>query len=184
MCSEGTPHRKDRGRGPRHGGYAAFLQNAELFCRVGSQGWHPGLVCDAHSGHGVRNRVRAWDWERIDVEGERYRTRQKTLGEAFGAATGFSDPRLQKIAATKDPNTKRLRREVNFPTRACHCFTAQTHGDALGFSHGAPLGLGRRGSFYGVSPLGLGRLGSSHGLSSLASRPATPLVPFPSSPAG
>ena len=109
VCSEGTPHRRDRGRGPRHGGYAAFLQNAELFCRVGSQGWHPGLVCDAHSGHGVRNRVRAWDWERIDVEGERYRTRQKTFGETFGAATGVSDPSYRKsesettIQAAKPP---------------------------------------------------------------------------------
>ena len=33
--------------------YAAFLQNADLFFRVDSQGWHPGLVCDALSGHGV-----------------------------------------------------------------------------------------------------------------------------------
>jgi hypothetical protein len=28
-------------------GYAAFLQNACFFFRVESQGWHPGLVCDA-----------------------------------------------------------------------------------------------------------------------------------------
>ncbi len=40
-----------------------------------------------------------------------------------------------------------------------------------GLSYGAPLGLGRRGSFYGVSPLRLGRRGSSNGLSSLDSRP-------------
>ena len=89
--------------------YAAFLQNAGLFCRVGSQGWHPGLVCDAPSGHGVRNRVRTWDWERIDLDGERYRTRQKTFGETFGAATGVSDPSYRKsesettIQAAKPP---------------------------------------------------------------------------------
>lgn len=29
--------------------YAAFLQNAGLFCRVDSQGLHLGLVCDAPS---------------------------------------------------------------------------------------------------------------------------------------
>ena len=73
-----------------------------LFCRVDSQGLHPGLVCGAPSGHGVRNRVRAWDWERIDVEGKRYRTRQKTFGETFGAATGVSETRLQKIAIRND----------------------------------------------------------------------------------
>jgi hypothetical protein len=28
VCSEGTPHRVGRGRCPRHGEYAAFLQNA------------------------------------------------------------------------------------------------------------------------------------------------------------
>ena len=32
-------------------GYAAFLQNAGLFFRVNSHGWHPGLVCDAPSAH-------------------------------------------------------------------------------------------------------------------------------------
>jgi hypothetical protein len=36
-------------------GYAAFLQNAGFFFRVGSQGLHPGLVCDAPLGHGIRN---------------------------------------------------------------------------------------------------------------------------------
>ena len=89
-----SPAGGGRGRGPRHGGYAAFLQNAGLFFRVDSQGLHPGLVCDAPSGHGVRNRVRAWDWERIDVEAERYRARHKTFGEAFGAATvaGYAGP--------------------------------------------------------------------------------------------
>ena len=40
--------------------YAAFLQNAGLFFRVGSQGWHPGLVCDAPSGHGIRHVVGDW----------------------------------------------------------------------------------------------------------------------------
>ncbi len=40
----------------------------------GFPGLHPGLVCDAPSGHGVRNRVRAWDWERVDVCG---RTKSK-----------------------------------------------------------------------------------------------------------
>jgi hypothetical protein len=97
-----SPAGGGRSRGPRHGGYAAFLQNAGLFFRVDSQGLHPGLVCDAHSGHGVRNWVRAWDWERIDVEAERYRTRQKTFGETFGAATGVSDPRLQKNRIRKN----------------------------------------------------------------------------------
>jgi hypothetical protein len=44
--------------------YAAFLQNASLFCRVDSQGWHPGLVCDAPSAHGIvlRPRLRAMPW--------------------------------------------------------------------------------------------------------------------------
>ena len=101
-----SPTGGGRGRGPRHRGYAAFLQNAGLFFRVDSQGLHPGLVCDAPSGHGVRNRVRPWDWERIDVEGERYRTRHKTFGETFGetfgAATGVSETRLQKIAIRND----------------------------------------------------------------------------------
>jgi hypothetical protein len=31
VCSEGTPHRVGRGRCPRHGDYAVFLQNAGLF---------------------------------------------------------------------------------------------------------------------------------------------------------
>ena len=85
VCSEGTPHRVGRGRCPRHGDYAAFLQNAGLFCLVNSQGWHPGLVCDAHSGHKIGNEV--------DVAAERNRTGlKKTFGEAFGAATGVSDP--------------------------------------------------------------------------------------------
>ena len=101
-----SPTGGGRGRGPRHGGYAAFLQNAGLFFRVDSQGLHPGLVCDAPSGHGVRNRVRPWDWERIDVEAERYRARHKTFGETFGetfgAATGVSETRLQKIAIRND----------------------------------------------------------------------------------
>ena len=38
-------------------GYAAFLQNAGFFCRGDSQGLHPGLVCDAPLGHGIRNTV-------------------------------------------------------------------------------------------------------------------------------
>ena len=44
--------------------YAAFLQNAGLFFRVDSQGWHPGLVCDAPSAHGIvlRPRLRAMPW--------------------------------------------------------------------------------------------------------------------------
>ena len=37
--------------------YAAFLQNAGLFFRVHYQGWHPGLVCDAPSGHRIGNAV-------------------------------------------------------------------------------------------------------------------------------
>ena len=53
VCSEGTPHRVGRGRCPRHGEYAAFLQNAGLFFRAESQGWHPGLVCDAPSEHRI-----------------------------------------------------------------------------------------------------------------------------------
>ena len=36
-----SPTGGGRGRGPRHGGYAAFLQNAGLFFRVDSQGLHP-----------------------------------------------------------------------------------------------------------------------------------------------
>ena len=32
-------------------GYAAFLQNAGFFIRGDSQGLHPGLVCEAPSGH-------------------------------------------------------------------------------------------------------------------------------------
>ena len=50
--------------------YAAFLQNACFFFRGAPQGLHPGLVCDAPLGHGIRNTVdepciatavRAWD---------------------------------------------------------------------------------------------------------------------------
>ena len=37
--------------------YAAFLQNAGLFFREDSQGLHPGLVCDAPSGHEIGNAV-------------------------------------------------------------------------------------------------------------------------------
>ncbi len=36
-------------------GYAAFLQNADFFFGVYSQGLHPGLVYDAPSGHGIGN---------------------------------------------------------------------------------------------------------------------------------
>jgi hypothetical protein len=46
---------------------------------------------------------------------------KKTFGEAFGAATGGSDPRLRSVAQHHFPwaaDTKRLRREVYFPTRA------------------------------------------------------------------
>ena len=44
-----------------------------FFFWVGSQGLHPGLVCDAPLGHGIRNTVdepgigtavRAWNWKR------------------------------------------------------------------------------------------------------------------------
>jgi hypothetical protein len=38
-------------------GYAAFLQNAGLFFRGDSQGWHLGLVCDAPLGHGIGNTI-------------------------------------------------------------------------------------------------------------------------------
>jgi hypothetical protein len=38
-------------------GYAAFLQNAGLFFRADSQGWHPGLVCDAPSEQRIGNVV-------------------------------------------------------------------------------------------------------------------------------
>ena len=51
----------------------------EECCRVDSQGLHPGLVCDAPTGHGVRNRVRAWDWERVDVEAEWHRNLLKNI---------------------------------------------------------------------------------------------------------
>ena len=74
---------------------------------------HPGLVCDAPSGHGVRNRVRAWDWDRVDVEAERNRNRQKNVRRDVRRRD-----RGQRPTATKDPKTKRLRRYVNFPTRA------------------------------------------------------------------
>ncbi len=101
MCSEGTPQREFRARCPRHGDYAAFLQNAGLFCLVNSQGSHPGLVSDAPSGHGIANSVRPQNWERVDIDVERNRNEPKntfgdTFGETFGAATGVSDPRLQK----------------------------------------------------------------------------------------
>jgi hypothetical protein len=60
--------------------YAAFLQNAGFFFRVDSQGLHPGLVCVAPLGHGIRNTVdgpgigtadrsgnvvEAWDRDRV-----------------------------------------------------------------------------------------------------------------------
>jgi hypothetical protein len=61
VCSERTPHRVGRGRCPRHQEYAAFLQNACFFFRVYSQGLHPGLVCDAPTGHGIGNVI--W-WHR------------------------------------------------------------------------------------------------------------------------
>ena len=59
VCSEGTPHRVGRGRCPRHGEYAAFLQNA-LILKEDSQSWHPGLVCDAPTGHGIGTVVFEW----------------------------------------------------------------------------------------------------------------------------
>jgi hypothetical protein len=44
---------------------AAFLQNAGLFFREDSQGLHPGLVCDAPSGHWIGNVVRVYDQELV-----------------------------------------------------------------------------------------------------------------------
>ena len=99
----------------------------EECCRVDSQGLHPGLVCDAPTGHGVRNRVRAWDWERVDVEAEWNRSAlKKTFGETFGEAraatvvSGFAAktgrlrgqrPQLQKIPAS----------ETTYQRRSRHC---------------------------------------------------------------
>ena len=44
LCSEGTPQRESRARCPRHGDYAAFLQNAKNVAgwvpRVGTLGWY------------------------------------------------------------------------------------------------------------------------------------------------
>ena len=55
-------------------GYAAFLQNAGIVVGVFSQGLHSGLVCDAHSGHGIRYVVgRAW----YRKYGERARYRKR-----------------------------------------------------------------------------------------------------------
>ena len=50
------------GSGFEFRGYAAFLQNAGFFIRVGSQSWHPGLVCDAPTGHGIQHVVGDWYW--------------------------------------------------------------------------------------------------------------------------
>jgi hypothetical protein len=110
------------GRSPRHGEYAAFLQNAGLFFRGYSQGWHPGLVCDALSapltdgvGSVLDRKVyfplagyagpgfHTWPSGHIPQDtapNPLFRSRshaKKTFGQAFGAATGVSDPRLQKI---------------------------------------------------------------------------------------
>ena len=82
--------------------YAAFLQNACFFFRGAPQGLHPGLVCDAPLGHGIRNTVdepciatavRAWDSKHGGRA--RYRTHceemlpdswsASDIGNAFGA---------------------------------------------------------------------------------------------------
>ena len=61
MKGEDGGDEKEGGLGSGSGfearGYAAFLQNAGIVVGVFSQGLHSGLVCDAHSGHGIRNRV-------------------------------------------------------------------------------------------------------------------------------
>ena len=110
------------GQCPRHGDYAAFLQNAGLFFRGDSQGWHPGLLCEAPSGpltDGVGSVLdREVYFPLAGYAGPGFHTWpsghipqdpdlkpflcirphvKKTFGEAFGAATGVSDPRLQKI---------------------------------------------------------------------------------------
>ena len=93
----------------------------EECCRVDSQGLHPGLVCDAPTGHGVRNRVRAWDWERVDVEAEWHRSALKNRSEKRSArraptrsypfflhrpgGSGFSDPSYKKYLHPKPPTS-------------------------------------------------------------------------------
>ena len=53
--------------------YAAFLQNAGFLCGGDSQGLHPGLVCDAPSGHGIGHVVGGSGIG--NTMGVRYRTR-------------------------------------------------------------------------------------------------------------
>ena len=67
--------------------YAAFLQNACFFFRGAPQGLHPGLVCDAPLGHGIRNTVdepciatAVWAWDSKHGGRARYRNRGQGMG--------------------------------------------------------------------------------------------------------
>jgi hypothetical protein len=68
--------------------YAAFLQNAGFFFRVDSQGLHPGLVCDAPLGHGIRNTVDGPGIGTADRSGNRKRGRGMGSGPRSGPDTG------------------------------------------------------------------------------------------------
>jgi hypothetical protein len=108
VCSEGTPHRKGRGRCPRHGDYAAFLQNAGMFGRwiprVCTLGWYAmpiqGMGFETGLGHGIGN---GSTLRKNGIEPDK-----KTFGEAFGAATGVSDPndRRHRARACKMGGTR------------------------------------------------------------------------------
>ena len=63
--------------------------------REGFPSLDPGLVCDAHSGHGVETGLGHEIENGSTLRQNGIEPDKKSFGEAFGAATGVSDPRLQ-----------------------------------------------------------------------------------------
>jgi hypothetical protein len=127
-----------------------------VFLPGDSQGLHPGLVCEASLGHGVRNRVRAWDWERVDFEAERNRNRQKNVRRGFGEARAetvesiFPSPtgrlRGQRTRLQKNRGARATTLEPQIRNDYAGKFTSR-RGLGLFFakySEGIALGLGRK----------------------------------------
>jgi hypothetical protein len=110
---------------------------------VNSQGLHPGLVCDAPSGHKIGNEV--------DVEAERNRTGLKNRSERRsaprpGSAThGYrrSEYETTTQAATPPSDNLLVGKLINFLTRAWFFFVKHSQGDALGSRIPPRWGLGR-----------------------------------------
>ena len=85
-------------------------------------GLHPGLVCDAPSGHGIRNRIRSFDLELVDIETEMNRIPPKKRSERCsaprpGSATPATEEKrkLGKLKAEIEENgtVKNRKQKVN-----------------------------------------------------------------------